>query len=248
MSIWRASSSASRYSAKSAGRRPPRRLGSPQPLKICLAKWDFSNDRTEGDPPQRLKGKTAVVTGAGRGIGQASALCSLPKGRISLMERDDAPLVETAEEMKARRACFPLRVVHGMREGGRGRLHGGPARCRCDRYPRQQSGRERSRTRQRVLRSSSLRSGILSSTSRSSRPFSCSRQVRTDMRQRGTGKIVNISSHVAFTAEVLPRRLRQPRWAYWDSAIARTRAGAPWRQRQCHLSGRVISPRLRSRS
>ena len=30
----------------------------------------------------------------------------------------------------------------------------------------------------------------------------CSRQVAPHMRQRGTGKIVNISSHVAFTAEV----------------------------------------------
>jgi hypothetical protein len=32
---------------------------------------------------QRLKGKTAVVTGAGRGIGQAPPSASPPKGRIS---------------------------------------------------------------------------------------------------------------------------------------------------------------------
>ena len=152
---------------------------------------------------QRLKGKTAVVTGAGRGIGQASALCLAAEGAdLVLMERDDAPLAETAEEIrKLGGRVLPLRVnctdekeveaafAAARRDAGAIDILvnnvGQSARERasefCDSSPEVW----------RFVLNVSLFSTLL-----------CSRQVAPDMRQRGTGKIVNISSHVAFTAEV----------------------------------------------
>ena len=48
-----------------------------------------------------LAGKTAVVTGAGRGIGRACALCLAGAGaNLVLLEKDDAPLREATEAIE----------------------------------------------------------------------------------------------------------------------------------------------------
>ena len=48
-----------------------------------------------------LAGKTAVVTGAGRGIGRACALCLASAGaNLVLLEKDDAPLREATEAIE----------------------------------------------------------------------------------------------------------------------------------------------------
>jgi len=64
------------------------------------------------DTGRRLAGKTAVVTGAGRGIGRACSLSLAAEGAdIVLLERDGAPLRETAGEIgKLGRRALPLEV------------------------------------------------------------------------------------------------------------------------------------------
>lgn len=152
---------------------------------------------------QRLAGKTAVITGAGRGIGRAAALCLAAEGAdVALVERDAVPLEETAAEAETLgRRVVPLEanctdereVEHAFAEA---RKHFGDIDILINNVG--QSARERSSafcesTAEiwRFVIDVSLFSTLL-----------CSRQVAPDMRRRGSGKIVNISSHVAFTGNV----------------------------------------------
>jgi|GEM_PF-5971977 len=50
-----------------------------------------------------LEGRAAVVTGAGRGIGRATAFAVAARGaRVTLAARDGTALEEAAEEIRAR--------------------------------------------------------------------------------------------------------------------------------------------------
>jgi acetoacetyl-CoA reductase/3-oxoacyl-[acyl-carrier protein] reductase len=151
---------------------------------------------------RRLEGKTAVVTGAGRGIGRACATCLASEGaHLILLERDEAPLEEAAEAIRNLGAsALPLRVdCTDEREVEEAfavaRSHAAPIDILVNNVG--QSARERSsefwQSKPEVWRfvlNVSLFSTLL-----------CSRQVVPDMRGRGAGKIVNISSHVAFTGK-----------------------------------------------
>ncbi len=152
---------------------------------------------------RQLAGKTAVVTGAGRGIGRASALCMAGAGaNVVLMEKDDAPLQEAAEAIeKLGRRALPLQLdcaneTEVERAFAAARQHAGRIDILVNNVG--QSARERatefwqsSPEVWRFVLNVSLFATLL-----------CSRQVVPEMRQRGAGKIVNISSHVAFTGEV----------------------------------------------
>jgi NAD(P)-dependent dehydrogenase (short-subunit alcohol dehydrogenase family) len=53
----------------------------------------------------RLEGRTAIVTGAGSGIGRASAVLFAKEGAfVALVDRDRAGLQETLAEIEAQRA------------------------------------------------------------------------------------------------------------------------------------------------
>jgi acetoacetyl-CoA reductase/3-oxoacyl-[acyl-carrier protein] reductase len=152
---------------------------------------------------QRLAGKTAVVTGAGRGIGRAAALCLAAEGaNLVLLERDEAPLLEAAAEIaRFGRAVLPLEVectdvMEVERAFAEAKGRAGAIDILVNNVG--QSARERSsefcQSTPEVWRfviDVSLFSTLL-----------CSRQVAPEMRQRGSGKIINISSHVAFTGNV----------------------------------------------
>jgi acetoacetyl-CoA reductase/3-oxoacyl-[acyl-carrier protein] reductase len=152
---------------------------------------------------RRLAGKTAVVTGAGRGIGRATALGLAAEGAaLVLLERDGPPLQETAAEVgKFGRRVLPLEVdCTDEREVGEAfaeaRRRAGGIDILVNNVG--QSARERAsefcRSTSEVWRfvlDVSLFSTLL-----------CARQVAPEMRERGSGKIVNISSHVAFTGDV----------------------------------------------
>jgi NAD(P)-dependent dehydrogenase (short-subunit alcohol dehydrogenase family) len=152
---------------------------------------------------RQLAGKTAVVTGAGRGIGQATALCLANEGADTvLMERDQAPLAATAAAIaKLGRRVLALKVnCTEEKEVEQAFAEARSWAAGIDILVNNvgQSARERAtefcRSIPEVWRfvlDVSLFSTML-----------CSRQVAPEMRQRGSGKIVNISSHVAFTGEV----------------------------------------------
>lgn len=151
-----------------------------------------------------LAGKIAVVTGAGRGIGRACALCLAGAGAsLVLMEKDDAPLQETAlaiEKLASRPLPLPLQLdctseTEVERAFAAARKHAGQIDILVNNVG--QSARERatefwqsSPDVWRFVLNVSLFATLL-----------CSRQVVPEMRQRGAGKIVNIGSHVAFTGE-----------------------------------------------
>jgi NAD(P)-dependent dehydrogenase (short-subunit alcohol dehydrogenase family) len=152
---------------------------------------------------QRLAGKTAVVTGAGRGIGRASALCLAAEGAdIVVLERDRPPLLEAAGEIeKLGHRALPLEVnctdeTEVKQAFAEARARMGSLDILVNNVG--QSARERASEFcestldvWRFVLEVSLFSTLL-----------CSRQVAPEMRRRGTGKIVNISSHVAFTGDV----------------------------------------------
>jgi NAD(P)-dependent dehydrogenase (short-subunit alcohol dehydrogenase family) len=152
---------------------------------------------------RRLEGKTAVVTGAGRGIGRACAICLASEGAdLILLEKDEEPLEETAEAIRKLGAgALPLRVdCTDEKEVEKAFAVAKSHAVRIDILVNNvgQSARERSsefwQSKPEVWRfvlNVSLFSTML-----------CSRQVVPDMRERGAGKIVNISSHVAFTGKV----------------------------------------------
>jgi NAD(P)-dependent dehydrogenase (short-subunit alcohol dehydrogenase family) len=152
---------------------------------------------------RRLTDKTAVVTGSGRGIGKAAALCLADEGAdLVLLERDEAPLAETAEAIaKLGRRVLALKVnCTEEKEVERAFAEARGWSPSMDVLVNNvgQSARERAsefcRSTPDVWRfviDISLLSTML-----------CSRQLAPEMRQRGSGKIINISSHVAFTGEV----------------------------------------------
>jgi acetoacetyl-CoA reductase/3-oxoacyl-[acyl-carrier protein] reductase len=150
-----------------------------------------------------LAGKTAVVTGAGRGIGRACALCLAGAGaNLVLLEKDDAPLREAAAAVETLGSRpLPLQLdctseTEVERAFAAARKHAGQIDILVNNVG--QSAREHAtefwRSSPEVWRfvlDVSLFATLL-----------CSRQVVPEMRQRGAGKIVNIGSHVAFTGEV----------------------------------------------
>lgn len=156
-------------------------------------------------PPraQRLQGKTAVVTGAGRGIGRAIALCLAEEGaELVLIERDPTPLGEIADDVKKLgRSALPLEADCTDEQAvtaafAKAHKHCGDLDILVNNVG--QSARERSTTFcestaeiWRFVLDVSLLSTML-----------CTRQVAPEMRKRRSGKIVNISSHVAFTGNV----------------------------------------------
>jgi acetoacetyl-CoA reductase/3-oxoacyl-[acyl-carrier protein] reductase len=151
---------------------------------------------------RRLEGKTAVVTGAGRGIGRACATCLAFEGaHLVLLEKDETPLEEAAEAIRELGAhALPLRVdCTDEKEVEKAFAVAKSRAGQIDILVNNvgQSARERSsefwQSKPEVWRfvlNVSLFSTLL-----------CSRQIVPDMRRRGSGKIVNISSHVAFTGK-----------------------------------------------
>jgi acetoacetyl-CoA reductase/3-oxoacyl-[acyl-carrier protein] reductase len=151
----------------------------------------------------RLDNKTAVVTGAGRGIGRACAMCLAGEGaHVVLLEKDEEPLEETTEAIRELGAqAFPLKVdCTDEKEVETAfsivKRHAAQIDILVNNVG--QSARERSSEfwqsqpeTWRFVLDVSLFSTLL-----------CSRQVVPDMRDRGAGKIVNISSHVAFTGKI----------------------------------------------
>jgi acetoacetyl-CoA reductase/3-oxoacyl-[acyl-carrier protein] reductase len=151
----------------------------------------------------KLAGKTAVITGAGRGIGRAAALCLAAEGAdIVLLERERSSLLETSGEIeRLGRRALPLEVnctdeKEVERAFAEARARTGSLDILVNNVG--QSARERAsefcQSNSEVWRfvlDVSLFSTLL-----------CSRQVAPEMRRRGSGKIVNISSHVAFTGDV----------------------------------------------
>ena len=76
----------------------------------------------------RLAGRTAIVTGAGSGIGRASAVLFAKQGAfVALVDRDRAGLQETLTAIRGqRRSNGPCRRCQRgrFRESYRGRCHG----------------------------------------------------------------------------------------------------------------------------
>src|SRR5262245_29324514 len=173
-------------------------LSIPAISKDGIAAMSLVNQST-----QRLAGKTAVVTGAGRGIGRAAALCLAGEGAdVVLMERDAHPLRETADEIKKLgRRTLQLRVncteeKEVQQAFAEARECVGTIDILVNNVG--QSARERASEFcesvsevWRFVLEVSLFSTML-----------CSRQVAPQMLRRRSGKIVNISSHVAFTGDV----------------------------------------------
>lgn len=159
------------------------------------------NEANQAAP--RLAGRTAVVTGAGRGIGRACALSLAAEGAdLVLLERDRDPLRQTAGEVGklGRRAlalevdCTEEKQVEQAFAEARGFAGGIDILVNNVGQSARERASEFCRSTSEVWRfvlDVSLFSTML-----------CARQVAPEMRERGAGKIVNISSHVAFTGDI----------------------------------------------
>lgn len=151
----------------------------------------------------RLAGRICVVTGAANGIGRASALCLARAGAdVAILDREADALAEVADEIgRTGRRVLPLTLdctVQGEIEQAFGRIYREWERVDVLFNNVGQSAREKASEfwcsdpeTWRFVLDVSLVSAMV-----------CTRQVVNGMRERRSGKIINMSSELAFYGDV----------------------------------------------
>ncbi len=151
----------------------------------------------------RLAGRICVVTGAANGIGRASALCLARAGAdVAILDREADALAEVADEIgRTGRRVLPLTLdctVQGEIEQAFGRIYREWERVDVLFNNVGQSAREKASEfwcsdpeTWRFVLDVSLVSAMV-----------CTRQVVNGMRERRSGKIINMSSESAFYGDV----------------------------------------------
>jgi NAD(P)-dependent dehydrogenase (short-subunit alcohol dehydrogenase family) len=151
----------------------------------------------------RVEGKCAIVTGAAMGLGRASALALAEEGAdLVLFDLDQGGLESTAAEIRKTGRRVFTRCVNLVNEEqvitafADAKLELGPIDILLNNVG--QSAREQAREFHEA--SSDVWRFVLDVCLMST--LLCSRQVASDMRERRSGKIINISSDAAFVGDI----------------------------------------------